>query len=254
MYRCKLIISSFFLSLFIFFGCKKNEQDPFFNGATALSISGDAKQGAVGDSLVFSFGVLNSDVTDTLIKLHMRAIGAPVDQDRQFVLSVNSQLSDAQSDEYEIEKNFIIPANSLSAIVPIRIKRSARTESASATLVMDVSVNENFIPGPKLEIVGQPTSGPRFTLRWTSQLTKPAAWDDFPYAALYFCLGEYSTAKHQIIIDATGITTYDDVMAVSDRWYYIYNKCLEWLNTYNQAHPDAPLRDENGDIVEFPIF
>lgn len=235
-------------------GCKKNDQSPFFDGVPALSISGESRQGIISDSLEFSFGVLNSQITDSVINLQVRAIGVPSGADRDFLLAINPAQSTAMSDEYTFPSHFVIPAGQVSTTIPVQIKRSERIESTEAKLVIEVKENANFIPGPRLEVAGQPTSGPRFTLIWTSQLTKPAAWDGFPFAALYFCLGDYSKTKHQIIIDATGITTYDDVMVVSDTWYYIYNKCIEWLDSYNTAHPNAPLRDENGEIVEFPNF
>jgi len=229
--------------------CKKTDQSPFFDGKPAIAISGETSQGVISDSLAFSFGTISSSITDTVIRIKVRAIGLTADHDRGYKLVINQQLSNAQPAEYEFPTNFVLPANKVETSVGLKVKRSERIKTAVARLVIEVQANDEFTPGARLEVLGQPVSGPKFTVSWTSLLAKPAVWDGFPTAALVFAFGNYSRTKHQLIIDATGFATYDDAVFMSDKWFYIYHKSREWLNAYNAAHPGAPLRDENG-LVE----
>lgn len=242
------------LSFILCISCKKTDQSPYFDGRAALAISGDLKQGVLSDSLAFSFGTINSAIQDTTIRIVVRAVGKTSGQDRTFKLIVNQQLSNALAGEYQLPTSFVIPANSTGTTLQLKIKKSDRLKTAVARLVLEVEANDQFIPAPRLELKDMPVSGPKFTLSWTSLLTKPAAWDSFPPgAAFIYVFGEYSRIKHQLIIDATGIANYDDLVVFSDEWTYIYHKASAWLSAYNAAHPGAPLRDENG-LVEFTDF
>ncbi|WP_442591894.1 DUF4843 domain-containing protein [Pedobacter sp. AW31-3R] len=248
------ILTVALLSCLVCISCKKTDQSPYFEGRSAIAISGDLKQGVLSDSLAFSFGTINSAIEDTLIRIVVRAVGETSNQERAFKLGINQQLSNALPAEYELPTSFVIPANSTGTTLRLKIKKTERLKDAVARLVLEVEANDQFIPAPRLELKDMPVSGPRFTLSWTSLLTKPAAWDSFPPGAGFiFVFGEYSRTKHQLIIDATGIATYDDVTFFSSEWTYIYHKASAWLNAYNAAHPGAPLRDENG-LVEFTDF
>lgn len=242
------------LSVLLCISCKKTDQSPHFDGRAAIAISGDLKQGVLSDSLAFSFGTINSAIQDTVIRIVVRAVGKTSNQDRAFKLVINQQLSNALASEYDLPTSFVMPANSTETTLRLKIKKTDRLKDAVVRLVLEVETNDQFIPAPRLELKDMPVSGPKFTLSWTSLLTKPVAWDSYPPGAGFiYVFGEYSRTKHQLIIDATGIGTYDDVTFFSSEWTYIYHKASAWLNAYNAAHLGAPLRDENG-LIEFTDF
>ncbi|TDQ78125.1 DUF4843 domain-containing protein [Sphingobacterium yanglingense] len=237
------------IALIFFFSCKKNDQAPFFDANTSISISGDKQQGTKADSLVYSFAVQPSSLQETNIKIHVRTVGNIVDSDREFSLVINPTLTTAEDAEFEFPKVFTMPANASTTTINVKIKRSERLKATNAKLVIDVAENKEFKPAPIFKSLTDPYQTNRFSIVWTDVLTKPAEWDDGVYFLYMF--GEWSKTKHQLIIDATGRASYTDLVPFEEEWYAILAKSSAWLAEYNAAHPDDPLVDEHGDIVEF---
>ncbi len=86
----------------------------------------------------------------------------------------------------------------------------------------------------------------------TDQLTRPNRWNVF--IETYYG-GKYSKAKHRYMIDVTGKRWddefFDHLMTNYAELVYWFNEVKQALALYNNEHPNDPLRDENGNLIEF---
>lgn len=217
--------------------CKKNTLDPSFKAQARLMLSGVADEGARADSLGFSFAIWPTSVKDTQLTVVAQLMGDITGTDRSFDIEVDPA-STALADEYQLPSSFVLPAGSFRTSFPVTIKRSARLTNATASLILKVKANENFVPGPVYS--NTVNLGPAFRIVWTEVLTQPASWN----TSMLFAVGRWSRVKHQAIIDVTGIRNYDNLNY--SQTYAIASAMLDWLNAYNASHPGNPLKDENG--------
>jgi hypothetical protein len=86
-----------------------------------------------------------------------------------------------------------------------------------------------------------------FCIKWNDTLSKPKNWD----TELLEFFGEYSLVKYRFIIDTIG---FGEFSAKTMSWSELTNYKIIMktaLDEYNDAHPGAPLKDENGQLVTF---
>jgi len=236
-----IIISCLYLIIqFAISSCDKNELDPSFKADARLLLTVSSDQGAVADSVLFSFAVWSPNLQDTIIMVTAQVMGNLSKVDREFKIAVDPT-STALVSEYSLPSNFSIPANDFKFSFPVTIKRTARLTTEVAKLTLLVVENENFKPGSK--VTGTVNSGPSFNILWADVLTKPTIWD----SGMLFAVGKWSKVKHQLIIDLTGIREYSSTTTAQR--FAIASILLDWVNTYNASHPGNPLLDENGDLV-----
>jgi hypothetical protein len=218
-------------------GCKKEPLEPGYSGKPAVGIAGTLIQNSTGDSALISFGTRAASVTDSTVYIAARITGDASTGERTFSVVVVDSLSTAAKDEFVLPTRFVIPANSINASFPVVLKRSARLAGQNVRIVLAVKDTEEFLKGP--------TSGrfsPVFKLIWNDQLVKPANWPG--------TFGAYSATKFRIIIQQTGYTDFTN-MHVSVMYQVLF-AAQDYVLKYNDDHPGAPLRDENGSLVSFP--
>jgi len=216
--------------------CKKNVLDATFKGDTEINISGSALEGAVADSVAFTFAIWPVTLKDTVITATVQIAGNLSDKDRTFQVQADNT-STAVPTEYVLPSSFVIKANTTMTSFPIRIKHSTRLDANNTTvrLILNLVQNDNFKPG-----VGYT----RLRVIWSNILIKPAAWD----ANLLYSVGKWSKVKMQAVIDATGIRYYAGLSYAQQ--YAIAASTLVYVTNYNAAHPGSPLLDENGVQVQ----
>ena len=119
------------------------------------------------------------------------------------------------------------------------MKRSTLLQEKSVKLYIKVQPSNDFAPGVNEEN--------HILVIWNDMVSKPTNWDE-----LEEFFGDYSTTKYRFMIaNAGGITGFDtDAMSWAELQSYKI-KFVNALNKYNEEHPDAPLRDENGVFVTF---
>ena len=103
---------------------------------------------------------------------------------------------------------------------------------------LKVAANEDFNIG----VVEQN----HFCIKWNDILGKPKNWD----TELIEFFGAYSLIKYRFIIDTIGFGEFGGSMSWSELMNYKI-RMKSALDAYNAAHPDQPLTDENGQLVEF---
>ena len=230
-------------------GCKKNVQDKVYKDSNRILISADPLEGALVDSIQFSFAILDNAITERKLSVMAYTMGNVSDQPREFKLGVDPT-STALPEEYVLPATFLIPAGAAVARIPMTVKRTTRLVNTKAKLILNVQANENFQIGTKVlagsnqvgnMMVAFPSKAPTFTYIWTSQLTRPANWATGTW-------GVYSYNKHKLLIDAQDVYKDLSLIGSSDytTYYFIAAKATKALFEYNLANPGKPLLNDQG--------
>lgn len=238
--------------------CKEDET-PVFSGVSRIQFGyamtlGKGNDESLSDSTQnFTFIYESSQVNIDTAYFTVFASGGPVDYDRHYLLEqveIKDQLNAVSNLHYK-------PFNTAET-GELQVIKAGQVESLCGIVVLrDSSLKENevslrlqLIPTKDFE-TGHPDYLYR-TLNITDQITQPDAWDSW-YTT--YRLGKYSKVKHRFMIDATDQKWDNDWLK---RLKSNFSEMNFWvgvlknkLKKYNNAHPDALLTDEDGDLVAF---
>ncbi|OFY40721.1 MAG: hypothetical protein A2X18_11735 [Bacteroidetes bacterium GWF2_40_14] len=227
----------------ILFACE-NEKNTFSDVPT-IYLSGDPAQNAKTDSVIFSFKLLGSSVTDYDINLIVNIAGIVSDKDRKFELEIVPEKTNVTAENYTLGE-LVVPAKSFKAIIPVNLKRSIPGINllvTNARLTLKVKSNENFSIGA-IEYA-------TYTIAWCDYLVKPSTWSN----VINYYIGPFTQSRFKFIIDYTGLTSFESLLTNGS---FDYNKQLNFqakliglLNKYNSEHPGNPYLNDNGQPLQF---
>ena len=214
------------------------ENDKFYYQDEArVRIEGPYEWAVGTDSLNFSFAVYPSSVQEQEMKMILYVMGEAASTDRTAKLEVDASRTPASAAQYILPETVTVPAGKLEVPFIITLKRSEDLTSQTVSLYLRVAESNDF----KIGVVEQN----HFCLKWNDVLGKPKNWD----TELTEFFGEYSYVKYRFIIDTIGFGEFGNGMTWSELMnYQIIMKTA--LDEYN-ASPAGPLKDENGQLVEF---
>ena len=214
------------------------ENDKFYYQDEArVRIEGPYEWAVGTDSLNFSFAVYPSSVQEQEMKMILYVMGEAASTDRTAKLEVDASRTTASAAQYILPETVTVPAGKLEVPFIITLKRSEDLTSQTVSLYLRVAESNDF----KIGVVEQN----HFCLKWNDILGKPKNWD----TELTEFFGEYSYVKYRFIIDTIGFGEFGNGMTWSELMnYQILMKTA--LDEYN-ASPAGPLKDENGQLVEF---
>lgn len=214
------------------------ENDKFYYQDEArVRIEGPYEWAVGTDSLNFSFAVYPSSVQEQEMKMILYVMGEAASTDRTAKLEVDASRTTASAAQYILPETVTVPAGKLEVPFIITLKRSEDLTSQTVSLYLRVAESNDF----KIGVVEQN----HFCLKWNDVLGKPKNWD----TELTEFFGEYSYVKYRFIIDTIGFGEFGNGMTWSELMnYQIIMKTA--LDEYN-ASPAGPLKDENGQLVEF---
>lgn len=183
------------------------------------------------DSIVYSFA-LHPNVEEDIVKVPMKLFGYAASQDREVGVEVIESESTAKEGVDFVIEQKRMEANAYKDSLIVKIKKSAEVETKDLVVKLRLCGNDLFAAAP--------IDAETFRIILTSQLTEPTGW---PF-------GDYSVIKHKFVIQTIGIATGYEKWSISDsiRYKGILTKALY---EYNKAHPDEPLKDENGMLITF---
>lgn len=214
------------------------ENDKFYYQDEArVRIEGPYEWAVGTDSLNFSFAVYPSSVQEQEMKMILYVMGEAASTDRTAKLEVDASRTTASAAQYILPETVTVPAGKLEVPFIITLKRSENLTSQTVSLYLRVAESNDF----KIGVVEQN----HFCLKWNDVLGKPKNWD----TELTEFFGEFSYVKYRFIIDTIGFGEFGNGMTWSELMnYQIIMKTA--LDEYN-ASPAGPLKDENGQLVEF---
>ena len=215
------------------------ENDKFyFQDDARVRIEGPYEWAVGTDSLTFSFAAYPSQVQEQGMEMKLYVMGEAAATDRTAKLAIDRTLTTANDDQYVFPETVTIPAGKLEAPFIVTLKRADLT-SGTVSLYFRVVETNDF----KVGVIEQN----HFCIKWNDTLSKPKNWD----TELLEFFGEYSLVKYRFIIDTIG---FGEFSATSMSWSELTNYKIIMktaLDEYNDAHPGAPLTDENGQLVTF---
>ena len=216
-----------------------SDDDFLYQDQARVRLVGPKNYTAGTDSLNFSFATYSESTTEMTMDIDVCVMGPASDHDRTATVGVIDSLSTASADLYTLPTSVVVKAGESKGVLPITMKRSALLQEKSVKLYIKVHPSADFGVGVNEEN--------HLLVIWNDMITRPTNWDQ-----LQEFFGEYSTTKYRFMIaHAGGITEFDaDKMSWAELQSYKI-KLVNALNQYNEEHPDAPLRDENGVLVTF---
>jgi hypothetical protein len=194
----------------------------------------------------FFYAESASSKADVFITVH--AMGNPSPSDRSFSL-VQSNVSDANAavsgthflplSSQDVQKRMVMPAGQSEVKVPITLLKDPSLDLKTVKLTLKVAANDHF----KVGVLECDTTN----IMFSSLAIKPTNWSDW-----YNAFGDsWGSVKMRFIIDNTGITNFDTIPSDSSFLYFLNSKIQQKLFEYNNLHPDAPLAEADGTLVNF---
>ena len=202
----------------------------------------------------FSFYYEEDALERDTIYFNIFAMGGITDQDRSY--SLEQVMLEGEENAVEgihymsfadpaLKNLYIIKAGEVRASVPVILLRDASLKDKSVKLQFRIKADARFQPGETRFLWRR--------LEFTDRLSRPQAWDAF--AERYYW-GKYSFVKHDFMIKQTG-EAWDQAFMNSlkldvSKTLFWMDKLKALLTDYNTAHPTAPLKDENGNLISIP--
>ena len=234
MCSCLLLIAACF-----FTSCSSTDEDFFYQDQPRVRLVGENIWAAGTDSVMLSFVVFGSDVTEKEIMVDAQIMGEVVDHNRVVNLTADPSLTTADANMYEFPSTVTIPAGESKATFSVKLKRVAILQSKTVRLYIKVAESSDFKPGVNEEN--------HIVMIWNDILSRPNNWDSLqPY------FGEYSDTKYRfMLVNSGGVSEFStDTMS----WAQLMSFKIRFqnaVNEYNAAHPGSPLTDEYGNLVTF---
>lgn len=234
MKKIKSIILAF-AAIGMFTAC---ENDKFYyQDEPRVRIEGPYEWAIGTDSLNFSFATYPNSVQQQEMQMTLYVMGEAASTDRTAKLEVDASKTTASASQYILPETITIPKGKLEVPFIVTLMRSGNLTSETVSLFFKVVESSDF----KVGVIEQN----HFSMKWNDILGKPKNWD----TELKEFFGEYSLAKYRFIIDTIGFGEFGNGMTWSElKNYQIMMKTA--LDEYN-ASPAGPLKDENGQLVEF---
>ena len=216
-----------------------SDDDFLYQDQARVRLVGPKNYTAGTDSLNFSFVTYSEETTEKSMDIDVCVMGPVSDHDRTANVTIDESLSTATADLYSLPTSVVVKAGEDKGVLTFTMKRGALLQEKSVKLYIKVQPSDDFGVGVNEQN--------HILVIWNDMVSKPSNWDD-----LQEFFGDYSTTKYRFMIaNAGGITGFDtDEMSWAELQSYKI-KFVNALNKYNEEHPDAPLRDENGVLVTF---
>ncbi len=243
-----------FSLLILVLSCSKDEITTY-RGDDYIYFEDEVDDDGEYPSTYFTFLFEDASVTEKTIEIPMLVSGYMVDNDRLFSVSTIDSLTTAvENTHFEIDPELqLIPGNSTGGNLVVKILRTSDMEDTEYTLGLTVTSNDNFIPAFNLV----------YKLRFSDFLAEPDWWYPWTrYAGIngyYPYIGEFTVTKCLLWMEYIGIMDGTDPIEEyrvrqSSAGYWIYEDAPVYALMYGfknwlAAHPDAPIYDENGDLV-----
>jgi hypothetical protein len=237
------LISVLFLLIGIA-GCTQNEMLTYENDP-AVYFAGTSTVKA--DSLNHSFYTLNTEIRNDTIWVQVNTMGELSAQNRPVALVQTNAGAEGAAvagvhyvafDDLNLKPLHYVSAGKEFADIPVVLLRDESLATGKVRLELTIAGNEYFRPGMSDKL--------KFTITTTDQVEKPAAWDTKWWYAFGKGWGLVKMRFLMSIIDTDWTVTPTDMSLLQFFAAFARQKLLD----HNAAHPNDPLKEENGDEVK----
>ncbi len=224
----------------------ENEEYLYKGTTDTVWLSGDIMQEATKDSVLYSFKVYDSSVTEATLNLIVNLTGKASQQDRSFKLEIVEDETNITPNDYEIGTT-VLPAGAYSVTIPIKVKRNASSLDIKKTAA---KLTLRVIEGGELGV--SITERNKYSFVWCDYLIKPSSWSN-----IQSYVGPFSQARYKFIIDYTGLVNFDEFENDMNRVLGLQSLLLRLLEKYNNDPANAnreegwPYKNDNGEPLQF---
>jgi hypothetical protein len=251
-----LIIASF-IGVVVVTSCSVDEIEKYsdivrvqFGASTTVGYLADL---SLADTITnYTFTYSPSSITKDTVYFNVYVSGGPVSFDRYYKLT---QLH-VEGGTNAVEGVHFLSLNQSQS--PLQKISAGKVYSRCGIVVLrDASLQQSdvILHFALEESNGLELGNPKYLWRKltiSDQLVKPIGWNS---TMTNYFFGDYSKVKHRFMIDVTGFRWDNDyfTMILKDFSEVTYWKdfCKNELLKYNNNHPENPLKDENGNLVQF---
>ena len=223
-------------------GLSSCENDGFYyQDEPRVRLVGDKNWTLGTDSLELSFTAYAGD--EATIAVDACIMGNVADHDRTVNIEVDGEKTTASADLYSMPQTVIVPAGQNKGTFNIVLRNAEKLQNGGVQLYIKVATSADFAVGVNEEN--------HLLLKWNDIITRPLYWADIEEH-----FGAYSEVKYRFMLDCLIEKGYSVNLDPSTglNWADLHNFNIMFANmlkAYNDAHPGAPLTDENGAIVTF---
>ena len=232
--------------LMVLASCKK-DPSAVFTGKDAISFY--YRSGRETDSMSYSFKFNQIPKSRDTLWIKMRLIGNLSNQRREIKIVAGAG-STAIEGKHFILPPFYLPADSFMIKYPLILLSTPDLDNKAVRLVMQIEDSKDLAVGTRGQADMTTANVFRFKVNFSNQLIKPSYWGD-----ISSYVGEYSATKYQFMIDVVGTSDFrPDYLGGTISGSQLSNiqvKLRNTLKVYTSQH--GPLKDENGENVEFPL-
>lgn len=207
-------------------------------------------------SSYFTFLFEDESVSEKIIEIPVLVSGEMLNEDRLFAVEVVDSLTTAiENTHFVIDPDIqLIAVDSTGGNVIVKVLRTPDMQDVEYTIGIKVAANDNFVPA----------FSQVYKLRISDFLTEPDWWYPWTrYAGVngyYPYIGEFTVTKCLLWMEYIGVMDGSDPIAnyrvrqSTSTGYWLYEDAPVYalmfgFENWLAAHPDAPLYDENGDLV-----
>lgn len=173
--------------------------------------------------VIFNFK-FKGDATQDTVWVDGHIIGFLKDYDRTYAIEqvvVDGEDNAVAGEDYvpfddaSLQSHMVVKAGENTFSVPVVVNRTAKLKTKNLTLKIRFKANENFKNGYEVMQTR--------VISFTDRLAKPSVWDSYYLDYIY---GDYSEAKHTLMIEWTGKAWDDDYIT---EMYTTDSSYLEYL-------------------------
>ncbi|MCA5006685.1 DUF4843 domain-containing protein [Sphingobacterium bovistauri] len=247
------------LVCFNVYSCSKSDLITY-DGERLLVFFNPAKEASQSpiDSVVFKFGLLPIEITDTLISYPVKLVGKKLDKPTPFIVMANkSATTGVENKDFIVQAEHSFPSDTVIYNLPIRIFRPSSANS-KFKITLELPQTENF-NNDAFKSEGNKKESNRVVFYVTDELIIPANWTISGSAlGANFHLGPFSRKKLQliskIVITRSGNDVFTPDLILSNVATNSGNITTfgTWLNEYlvDQAKKGTPVLDEDGGLMK----
>ncbi len=234
------------LIVFLAAGCNQEE---IMNFTDRDYLSVDAAMEGDFPQYTFTFMFEDNEVTEKSVQIPVVVTGRTSETDRKFTVRVVDTLTTAIEGTHYLQldqSQNIVKADTVRGSISVTVKKTADLKDEAKTLGLEIVDDNSFLQGPK----------PIVVFKFSNRIEKPNWW--YPGPWYYPNIGYFTEVKARLWFEFWGITDGTDPWSKKPSPFYTESGYINYINreasveefkVWLRKHKDAPLYDEDGNLV-----
>ncbi|SEW35040.1 DUF4843 domain-containing protein [Chitinophaga arvensicola] len=200
------------------------------------------------DTMDFSFAYSPLSVTDSIVKIPFTITGVPVNNDREFVVTVDPSSTAKPGVNFVLPDKFVLSAGKLVDSFSIKLIRTKDLQTNTLSLRLNLNANNNFQIALK-DIASAPgVNALSFKINISDVLNQGSFWSGV--YSTYF--GTFSVKKLRLLNQVAGMPLDYVINGIYD--LNLNARCAFWaisMSRYlkDQQNAGTPVYDEDGTLM-----